>query len=320
VSFQWPYALLALVVVPLLIAAYILWDRRRQSCAARFTHLALLPNLIEREPGRLRHLPRALMLIAVAAMLVGVARPHATVSVKREEATVVLALDVSRSMEAADVVPTRLAAARAAAKAFLRTVPSKFRVAVVSFGSRAIVSLPPTTDRTLANQALDELQRGEGTAIGDAVVLSVRLGQRQRTADGRVPPEAVLMISDGAQTAGRTSVRAAIAAAHIAHVPIYTILVGTSNGVVYQTLIGGFREMIRVPPSPNTLRALAVRTGGQFFTARNDSRLRDIYQRLGSRLGSTRESREITDVFAGGSAGLMLAGAAISVLWFRRLV
>jgi Ca-activated chloride channel homolog len=126
------------------------------------------------------------------------------------------------------------------------------------------------------------------------------------------------MISDGAQTTGRTSVRGAITRARTTHVPIYTSLVGTPSGLVYRKLIGGFSEMIHVPPSANTLRRLAKTTGGQFFTARNDARLREIYERLGSRLGNTRQSREITDAFAAGAATLMLAGGGLAMLWFRR--
>jgi Ca-activated chloride channel homolog len=142
VSCQLPYALLGLVAVPLLLAGYVLNDRRQRKRAATFSNPALLPNLVSRQPGRRRHLPVALLFAALTTMLVGAARPHATVSVKREEATVALAIDISRSMQAADVVPTRFGAARAAAKAFLGRVPPKFRVAVVSVGSRAIVSQP----------------------------------------------------------------------------------------------------------------------------------------------------------------------------------
>ena len=129
-------------------------------------------------------------------MVVGVARPHATVSVPREEATVLLAMDTSRSMKATDVNPTRLGSATAAAKAFLQKVPQTFRVGVVSFASRAVVAVPPTDDRSLVEAALSSLRAGEGTALGDAVSLSVRLGQRERASDGTVPPTAVLLISD----------------------------------------------------------------------------------------------------------------------------
>jgi Ca-activated chloride channel family protein len=286
---------------------------------ARFANLALLPNLVDRAPGWRRHLPVAILLVALAAMVVGVARPHANVSVPREEATVILAIDVSRSMAAKDVEPSRLGAARAAANAFLRKVPEKFRVGVVSFASRAVVAVPPTADRSLVRAALAALRPGEGTALGDAIALSAQLGQRERTADGTSPPTAVLLISDGTRMGGRTTPQASSQRARSQRIPVYTVVLGTENGTVEQTLTGGFRQIVQVPPSPDTLRQVAQTTGGLFFTAKNDARLRDVYQRLGSRIGHRRESREMTDIFAGGSAALLLAGGALSALWFRRV-
>jgi Ca-activated chloride channel family protein len=318
-SFQWPLALAALALVPLALGLYVLHERRRPAHAARFGNPALLPNVIDRAPGWRRHLPVAVLLVALAAMAVGVARPHATVSVKREDATVVLAVDVSRSMGATDVKPSRLLAARAAAAAFLAKVPKKFRVGLVSFGSRAVVVVPPTEDRELVRAGLRTLRPGEGTAIGDAVSLAARLGLRQRSSDGKTPPISVLLISDGARDGGRVTPQAAAQRAKRLRVPVYTVLVGTQNGVVEKTLTGGFRQIIRVPPSPDTLRMLARATGGQFFTATDDQRLRDVYEKLGSRLGSRRQRREVTDLFAGGSAALLLAGGALSAFWFRRL-
>ena len=181
-TFTWPIALLGLLLVPVLVLAYVWSERRRANAQARFGNPDLLPNVVDRAPGRLRALPVVLLLIALGAMIVGVARPHATVSVPREEATVVLAIDVSRSMKATDVEPTRLDAARTAAKTFLAEVPEKFRVGVVSFASRAVVGVAPTEDRTLVEAALDSLTPGEGTAIGDAVALSVQVGQQEATA------------------------------------------------------------------------------------------------------------------------------------------
>ncbi len=318
-SFHWPLALLGLAAVPVIVALYVRRERRRGAFAARFTSPALLPNIIDRAPGSLRHLPPAVALVALAVMLVGVARPHATVSVKREEATVVLAVDVSRSMTATDVRPSRLDAARAASQAFLRKVPKTFRVGVVSFGSRAVVALPPTADRSLAESALALLRPGEGTALGDAVALSAQIGQRERASDGSVPPTAVLLISDGAQEGGRATPAAAARRARSLHVPVYTVVVGTPNGSVERSLPGGYREIIRVPPRPDTLRQVAMTTGGQFFTATNDVRLREVYERLGSRLGHRKKSREVTDFFAAGSAALLFVGGALSALWFRRV-
>ena len=175
--FDWPLALAALAVLPVMVALYVDRDRRRVASQAEFGNPDLLPNVVDRSPGRLRYLPPLTLLVALVFMIVGVARPHATVSVPREEATIVLALDVSRSMKAKDVEPTRLDAARVAAKTFLDQVPEKFRVGVVSFATRAAVGVAPTQDRALVTTALDTLKPGEGTAIGDAVALSVRVGQ-----------------------------------------------------------------------------------------------------------------------------------------------
>jgi Ca-activated chloride channel homolog len=319
VTFTWPIVLFGLVLVPLLLVLYLLYEGRRLKAQAKFGNPDLLPNVIDREPGRLRYLPLAILLLGLGAMIVGVARPHATVSVPREEATVILAMDVSRSMKATDIEPTRLDAARAAAKAFLAEVPEKFRVGVVSFATRAAVGVPPTDDRALVVEALDSLSPGEGTAIGDAVALSIRLGQRERESDGAVPPRAILLISDGARDGGQVEPQAAAQQAKEKDIPVHTVLVGTPNGVVEETLTGGFRRITRVPPSPETLEQLSQATGGQFFAALDAEGLRKVYEDLGSQLGERRESREVTDVFAAGAAALLLVGGALSAFLFRRV-
>jgi Ca-activated chloride channel family protein len=320
-SFQWPLALLGLILVPALIALYVIRERRRNDYAARFTTPALLPNLVDEAPGWRRHLPLALLLAALTAMVVGVARPHASMSVKREEATVILAIDTSLSMKAQDVRPTRLLAARRTARAFFAKLPKRFRVGIVGFSGRAYVALPPTEDRALTSSALDALRPGEGTSLGDALALSTQLAKRQKASDGTLPPTAILVISDGAQMSGRTTPEAAALKARESHIPVYAVLLGTRDGVIKVDLAGagGFQAQIRVPPSPETLQTVTKLTGGQFFTAANDSRLRQIYEKLGSRLGRRQETREITDLFAGGSAALLLCGGALSALWFRRV-
>jgi len=318
-SFQSPLALIGLVLVAALVGLYVVRERRRQSFASRFTTTALLPNLVDAAPGWRRHLPVALFLVALAAMIVGVARPHASVSVQREEATVLIAIDSSLSMSAQDVRPSRLAAAQSAAQAFVDGMPKKFRVGVIGFAGRAYVAVPPTQDRELVHNALKALKPGQGTALGDAVALGTRLARAERTSDGRIPPTAMLVISDGAQKSGRTTPDAAAAQAKSLHIPVYTVVVGTQDGVVNVPVAGGYQAQLRVPPSPDTLRAVASVTGGQFFTAPDATRLRQIYQKLGSRLGRRHVKREVSDLFAGGSAALMLLGGALSALWFRRV-
>jgi Ca-activated chloride channel family protein len=318
VSFASPLWLFALLLLPLLLAAYALRERARRHSAAAWSAPALLPNLVDRAPGARRHLPIAILLAGLVAMIVGVARPHANVTVRREEATVLLTMDVSRSMGATDVPPTRLAAAKTAAHHFIDAVPRKFRIGVVSFSTRAQVAVAPTDDRNLVGAAIDSLHTGEGTAIGDAVVLAASLGRRQRI-DGVVPPTSILLISDGARDGGTRTPQAAARRAKALHVPVYTILLGTAYGVVKHTLPGGYTETLRVPPSAQTLQLLARTTGGEFFTASNDKRLAEVYDQLRSRLGHKQHSREITDFFAAGSAVLLFTGGGLSAFWFRRV-
>jgi Ca-activated chloride channel family protein len=320
VSFEWPLALLGLLAVPLAVGAYVLLDRRRRAEAARFSTPALFPNVVARSPGRLRHLPVAVLLIALAALLVGVARPHATISVPREEATVILALDVSRSMTATDVSPSRLAVARFAARRFLAHVPEYFRVGVVVFATRAQVSAPPTEDRTVAQAALSAIRPGEGTALGEAIDLALKAarsvpGERP---DER-PPASILLVSDGAQTQGEVLPLQAARRARSARIPVYTIVLGTPDGIVERQLPGGFTERIRVPPEPQTLRQVAVMSRGEFFTAAGSDQLRRVYEELSSRLGHRQKRAEVTVAFAGAGMALFLVAGALSTLVLRRL-
>src|SRR5262249_28585585 len=158
----------------------------------------------------------------------------------------------------------------------------------------AQLALAPTADRALAHQALATLHPGEGTAIGDAVLLAARLKLRERSKDGSAPPTSVLLISDGARDGGRTAPMAAAEQARRLQVPVYTISLGTPGGTVEHQLPGGYVETIRVPPSPETLQMIARTTGGQFFTAASDDELKQVYDGLGSKLGHTKSSREIT--------------------------
>ena len=317
-SFQWPLALLGLLVVPVLVALYVLHERRRGAVAARYASPALFPGVVDRAPRWRRHVPPAVMLAALTALLVGIARPEATVSVPREEATVIVALDTSASMAAKDVRPSRLAAARAAAERFIRTVPDAFRVGIVSIASRPVAVVPPTDDREVVSAGLGALRFGEGTALGDAVALSLDLTRPETR--GPRPPAAILLFSDGAQTVGRLRPDAAARRARALRTPVYTVALGTPQGTVERTLPGGFREVTRVPPDPRTLQAIAATSGGEFFAAPNAKRLRRVYDDLASRLGRRKERREVTDVFSAGAALLMLAGATTATLWFRRVM
>jgi Ca-activated chloride channel homolog len=319
VTFAWPIVLLGLAALPLLVFLYVLSERRRVRSQAAFGNLDLIPNVVDRSPGKLRHLPLVLLLLALGAMIVGVARPHATVTVPREEATVILVMDTSRSMKATDLQPTRLDAARGAAKAFVAQVPEKFRIGVVSFSSRAVVGVPPTVDHALVDEALDTLTPGEATAIGDAVALALEIGADERAEDGSLPPRTILLFSDGKREGGEVDPADAATAATEQGVPVHTVLVGTPNGVLEEMLPGGFRRITRVPANPETLAKLSQATGGTFFTAFDSEGLQTVYEELGSRLGEREEQREVTDLVAGGAALLLLAGGALSAFLFRRV-
>jgi Ca-activated chloride channel homolog len=305
--------------VPAVVALYVWRERRRLQDASVWASPALVPNLIDRSPGLRRHLPLAILVVALAAMVVGVAKPRATISVRREEATILLAIDTSRSMGATDVKPSRLAAAQLAATQFVDRAPKKFRVGVISFSTHAVVAAAPTTDRDYVRAAIAALHTGEGTALGDAVMLAAILGQRQKTSDGVIPPTSVLLISDGSRDGGRFSAEAATARAKALHVPVYTVALGTANGTVEHALPGGLREILKVPPSPATMQKIASGTGGEYFAAPSADKLSAVYKQLGSRLGHKKESRQMTDVFAGGAALLLLVGGGLSALWFRRV-
>jgi Ca-activated chloride channel homolog len=320
VSFDRPWALLALLVVPLALLVWRSLERRRRDESERFASAALLPGLVQRVPGRLRLVPAVLLVLGLSALLVGMAKPHAKLTVPRHDATVVLVMDVSRSMGAKDVPPSRLFAAVSEANRFLNEIPQRYSVALVAFGSSALVSVPPTTDRNLVRQELGQLRTGEGTAIGDAVLLAARLGKKQKAVDGVVPPTTALVISDGARDGGRVAPLTAARKAKALGVPVSTVLVGTPDGVVTAKLTGGYTEQIRVPADPTTLRQIAQTSGGTFYRAPTQQALAAVYEKLATRLGHTTEDRQITDVVAGAGALLLLVGSGLSFFWFRRFV
>jgi len=275
-------------------------------------------------PGGRRHLPIALLLLAVASLLVGFARPHATISERSEQATVVLAIDTSLSMGSKDVAPTRLAAAQASARTFLAALPKKYRVAVVAFSSRPSVVSAPTVDRAYVNAAISALRLGQGTALGDGLANAIQVASgtppgTRRPAGQKPVPSAILVLSDGAQDGGRVQLPDAIRRARAAKIPIFTALLGTADGIVNVPLVGGYNEQIRVPPNPTVLRTVAAQTGGRFYTAPTQSDLKSVYRDLESRLGNTDQDEEITVAFAALGALLLLVGCALSALWFRRI-
>jgi Ca-activated chloride channel homolog len=321
VTFATPLLLWALLLVPLAALLYVWSQRRRIKYAVRFTNLDLLANIVSASPGRRRHLPPLFALVALAALIVALARPQAVVAVPREQATVVLAMDASASMTAVDVAPTRLDAAKSAASSFLDRLPSRFRVGLVSFASGASVLHQPTEDREVVRSSLEELDAREGTAIGDAILRSVELAPREEEAEqlpGDEPLFAVLLLSDGANSAGSDPLFAAQVARE-AGVPVYTIALGTEDGTVDLPNRFGELRPFPVPPDPETLQRIAEETGGRFFEAPTDEDLQAVYEEIGSQVATEDEKRELTAAFAGAGALFLVVGAGLSLLWFGRL-
>jgi Ca-activated chloride channel homolog len=328
-SFEWPLALLALLAVPLTVGLYMMAQRRRRAYAVRFTNLELLGSVVTASPGWRRHLPPLLFLLALTALTVAIARPHVNVDVAKEEATVMLTTDSSGSMQATDVTPNRLDAARSAAKGFTNRLPEKFRLGLVTFSNVAQLLVPPTEDRQPVRNALDSLQAEGGTAIGTALETSLsalqpvieknqRAIRRQGLNRRRAPPAVIVLLSDGYSTTGPEPLEVARRAREL-RVPINTVALGTSAATVTLSDRLGTTRNVRVPPDRRTLRRIAQVTGGQYFGAADQDKLNDVYQRLGSRIGFRQEKREVTAAFAAGGLGLMLAGGLLSMMWFGRL-
>jgi Ca-activated chloride channel family protein len=322
-SFAWPLALSGLALVALALLAYLVVQRRRRRYVVRFTNLDLLENVVAASPRWRRHVPAALTLLALSALVVGMARPQVAVAVPREEATVILAMDSSGSMTATDVEPSRMAAAREAASSFVDGLPDGFRVGVVSFSNEADVVVPPTADREEVLRGLGSLRADNGTALGDAISRSVDLGltslDEQLASTGDETPLIVLLLSDGANTTGDYEPLEAAQKAADADVPVYTVALGTDEGTVQGPDGYGGLRTIRVPPDPETLSQVAETTGGTFFEAADEDALGSVYDEIGSQVGTEEEQRELTVVFTAAGAVLLLLGGALSALWFGRL-
>ena len=320
VSFLWPLMLWALLLVPVAVVAYASLGRRRARTVARFANLALLPTIAPRTPGWRRHVPAAFYLAALAGLLLSLARPQAVMAVPREQATLVLVMDTSISMIATDVQPNRFSAANTAAKRFLDALPTAYRVSLVSFSGNAQLVTAPTADRSVVRAALDSLRPAGGTAMGDALELARGVVQSVANAE-KIPdheeiPAAVLLLSDGAQTAGQA--QPLDVARRIAQlgVPVYTIALGTQNGIIDSPDNPG--TPFPVPPDEPTLRQIARVTEGQFFSAPSAADLQAVYDNIGSRVGVRHEPREITSAFAAAGAVLVALGGACALVFFNR--
>jgi Ca-activated chloride channel family protein len=352
ISFKSPWLLLGLLVLALAIGLWLLAERRRARYAVRYPNLDVLATVVS---GRswARFVPAVLVSLGVAALLVGLARPQVERMLLKDKATVILVVDTSRSMQAEDVEPTRLGAAQEAIRTFLDEAPGDLQVGLVVFAGEAQVATPPTRDHELVEAAVTDIDQFlvfGGTAIGDALQTAVDLGRQispdppeegeiaaptlvrpTRTLAQSTPapctaeksPVSILFLSDGAQTRGLLQPLQGAALAKEACFPVYTIALGTPDGVIERGAFGGFGsdqgQLIPVPPDPDTLREISKMTGGEFSEARTAESVKRAYENLGSRLGREPGQSEITWLFVAIAAGLLLAGGLVATVVSPRL-
>ena len=315
-TFFFPERLWLLLAVVALVAAYVFLQSRRRSYALRYTNLPLLASVAPKRPGWRRHVPAALFLIALSTLVVGFAEPAAEQRVPRERATIILAIDTSLSMEATDVSPKRIDAAKVAAKSFVDKLPPKINVAVLAFDGRASLKVPPTTDHERLKRSIDGLSLGQGTAIGEAVFASLdAIKSVPADEEGTPPPSRIVLMSDGSTTVGRPN-EAGGEAAKEAKVPVSTIAFGTDSGTIRIPESPG---PVRVPVDAEALRALADQTGGKAFDAASAEELQQVYTDIGSSVGYTTELSSIASWFIGAALIVLVATAGLSLLWFSRL-
>ena len=349
-SFQWPELLWALAALPLLVGAYLLLQRRRKRLAMRYANLSLVREALERGAGWRRHVPPLLILAAIATMIVATARPETTILLPSKQETIILAIDVSGSMRATDVQPTRIAAAQDAARAFIKDLPSTVRVGIVTFAGTASLVQPPTSSRDDLLGAIDRFQVQRGTAVGSAILVSLKtivpdvvfdlrsenprpkpsgsaraLGSGDPTKPLKEPPPPVepgshgsaviVLLTDGQTTTGPDPAESAKMAAERG-VRVYTVGVGTPKGEV----IAAEGWSMRVRLDEDALKNIANLTRGEYFYAGTADELRKVYDALNTRFVFEKKTIEVTALFAAAAALMTIAAAALSVLWFHRIV
>ena len=315
-SFGAPLALLGLALLPALAVLYARHQRSRTRAARAFSSPQLAASVTPDRPGWRRHAPMAVIAAAITLLLVAAARPQTTVAIPVEHASILLMTDVSGSMEAQDVQPSRLVAVRRAATTFVDGVPKQVNVGVMAFNQTPTILQSPTTDRIAVKAALQRLRSSGGTATGNAVRAAVRI---LTAGPGKPPPAAIVLLSDGKSTSGISPVAAAQEAGR-RHIPIYTVALGTPTGTITIPRPGGGTETRPVPPDPETLRQIAAASGGQAYQAADAQRLSQVYERLGSQLGRKNVPRQISSLFAAAALVLLLAGATLTLRWFGRLI
>ncbi|SHN39239.1 VWA domain-containing protein [Cryptosporangium aurantiacum] len=318
-----PERLWLLLGVAALAVAYVLAQRRRGRYAVRFTNLRLLDRVAPQRPAWRRHVPAGLFLVMLVLLVVGLARPQAETQVPREQATVLVAVDVSRSMLASDVAPDRLTAAKDAAREFVAGLPEQFNVGLIGFAGSAVVLVPPSTDQAAMDAGIGRLTERSvgqpGTAIGDAIATSLdQIRSASGDAEDEVPPARVVVLSDGANTAGQSPEDAARLASQLG-VPVDTIAFGTSDGVIDAGNGGTYGAQQPVPVDGQTLETVAGATGGQYYQAGNAEELREAYSDIGSLVGYEIELQDVSARFTGAGLVLAVLAALASLLWFARL-
>lgn len=337
-DFLWPYMLWLLLLVPVLIAAYIWAQRRRQRYALRYASLSLVKEALGKGPGFRRHIPPILFLLGLAVMIVALARPEAVVRIPSEEGTIILTIDTSGSMAADDLNPSRMDAAKTAAHSFVERQPNSVQIGVVSFSDDAFVVQAPTTDHDAVLSAIDRLYPQRGTAIGrglqaslnaifetsDASGPSANLSGPQADASptptptpvpkGTYVPAIIVLLTDGENNVGPDPADVAQQAVDRG-VRVYTIGIGSKEGSVLH--IQG--RSIRTRLDEDLLKQVAETANGAYFNATSEGDLQKIYENLGTRLVLKTEKTEVTAGLTGLAAALSILGGAFSLLWFNRL-
>lgn len=323
-SFASPYLLLTLLIVPVVLVGAFVADRRRARYPIAFTNLAVLAQVVPERRRRLkRWVPLVLLLLALACAGAATAQPRLRLSRPDQNATIVLLVDVSGSMRANDVEPTRLDAAVAAMRTFLDRLPKQFKVGLVAFSSEPEPLIAPTSDRNTLRQSISLLEPEAGTAVGDGIAVAVKmLNSSLRQAGyirkpGQDVPGAIVLLSDGAQNRGILQPLQAAHMAKVSGIRIYPVSLGTPNGKVTFGF-GAFMNSVPVPPDPVTMSQIAAATGGKSYTAQTASSVVEIYKTLGSSIGRTHKRIQVSSWFAAGAAGfLLLAVGAGAVLQAR---
>lgn len=351
-TFIWMHMLWLLLLVPLLIGLYVLLLRRRKRTAVRYANLAMIRQAMGRGPGWRRHVPPALLLIAITVLILAVARPAAVMTLASSRATIILAMDVSGSMRAGDVPPSRIEAAQTAAKEFIDDQPAGVQVGIVAFAAAAYLVQAPTIDREALFQAIDRFQTRRGTAVGAGVLTSLATifpeenfealqsdfgpdapivpkppsrSLDDQPAAGDKPPHVavapgsyqnavVILLTDGGTTTGPDPVQAGQTAADYG-VRVFTVGFGSPSGDVVAVEGSAWRTQ----PDLETLKTIATTTNAQFFEAKSSDDLKQVYQSLSAKLISEKKLTEISFIFAGIGALFAILAGCLSMLWFGRV-